>query len=65
MVWRDHAPLRDRDHLRKQLLAGKTIEQIARENHCTRETVKAAMHHHQIRRPLIRIPKEMEQKLRL
>lgn len=63
MVWRDHAQLRD--HLRKQLLAGKTIEQIARENHCTRETVKAAMHHHQIRRLIIHLPKEMKQKLRL
>ena len=65
MTWQDYPLLRNREHLRRELLAGKKVLRIARELGCSRATVEAAMHHHQIRRPIIHLPKEMRQKLRL
>ncbi|MDE2519843.1 MAG: hypothetical protein O0Y03_01110, partial [Methanocorpusculum sp.] len=64
-MWTDYPELRDRDHLRKQLLAGKTIEQIARETGCTRGTVRVALKNHNLQRPLLRLPDHTRQKLRL
>ena len=64
-MWTDYPNLRDREELRKQLLAGKTIEQIARETGCSHGTVRVAIRNHHIRRPLLRLPKEMKQKLQL
>ena len=65
MLWHQYPQLRDREELRKQLLAGKTIEQIARETGCTHGTVRVAIRNHHIRRPLLKIPETTRQKLRL
>ncbi|MDR0980261.1 MAG: hypothetical protein LBL85_00465 [Methanocalculaceae archaeon] len=64
-MWTDYPELRDRETLRRQLLAGKTIEQIARETGCTHGTVRVAIRNHNIRRPLIHYPDKTRQKLRL
>lgn len=64
-MWTDYPQLRSREELRQQLLAGKTIEQIARETGCSRGTVRAALKNHGIRRPILRLPDNTRQKLRL
>ena len=65
MVWYDHPGLCDRKRLKRQLLAGMTIEEIARRNGCSRGAVRAAMQHHNIKRPLIHMPQRVKETLRL
>ncbi|MDV0444313.1 hypothetical protein [Methanorbis rubei] len=65
MVWREHPGLCDRKILKRQLFYGMTVEEIALRNGCTRATVRAAMHHHRLRRPLVRMPEKERERLRL
>ncbi|MDU9376225.1 hypothetical protein McpSp1_08220 [Methanocorpusculaceae archaeon Sp1] len=65
MVWRDHPDLCDRKVLKRQLFSGMTVEEIALRNGCTRGTVRAAMHHHRLRRPLVQVSEKEREILRL
>ncbi|WP_338093857.1 hypothetical protein [Methanorbis furvi] len=42
-----------------------TVEEIALRNGCTRGTVRAAMHHHRLRRPLVQVSEKEREILRL
>lgn len=64
MTWQDYLLLRNREHLRRELLAGKKVLRIARELGCSRATVEAAMRHHQLRKPFITVSEQTRQKLR-
>ena len=65
MTWQYYPLLCNREKLRRELIAGKKVNRIARELGCSRATIEAAMRHHQLRKPFIAISEQTRKKLRL
>ncbi len=65
MVWTDHPELRDPAQLTALLRTPLKVAAIARRLGCTEKTVRVAMQHHGIQRPLIILGDEVRKWLNM
>lgn len=64
-TWKDYPELRNRDALEHLLETEKTPMRIARHLNCSRESVKHAMKHHDLRMKKFHVKEEMRRRLSL
>ena len=63
--WRDYPQLRDRHSLCDFLRQGLSVREISREIGCSVSSVRTAMQHHGIKKPVLILGKDIRRALEL
>ncbi len=64
-TWHEYPRLRDRNNLYDLMRQGLSLQEIAREIGCSVSSVRTALRHHGIQRPIIRMAAQTRQWLNL
>ncbi|MDU9376540.1 MULTISPECIES: hypothetical protein [Methanorbis] len=65
MIWHQYPELVDRRILWGYVQEGLSVREISVRVGCSRSSVESALKAHGIRRPVVSVPEEMREKLRL